>query len=134
MAGFFDRHRVLAHGLEQRRLGAWRRAVDLVGKDNIRKERSLHELELAPILAIDRDADDVRRQRIRCELDTVKIEVEGTSEGLGKGRFPDTWHILEEHVAASEQGRNQGVDDLGLAANDTHDRFVQTLEAFQDCV
>ena len=35
VAGFFDRYRVLAHRLEQRRLGAGRCSVDLVGEDYV---------------------------------------------------------------------------------------------------
>ena len=40
-----DRHLALRHRLEQRRLGLRRRAVDLVGKQEVRKDRARPELE-----------------------------------------------------------------------------------------
>ena len=42
-----DRHLVLLHRLEQRRLRLRRRAVDLVGQDHVGEDRPLHKPELA---------------------------------------------------------------------------------------
>src|SRR5207302_5009631 len=56
-----DRHLALGHRLEQRRLRPWHRTVDLVDKHDVRKDRALAELELAGLLAEDREPRDVRR-------------------------------------------------------------------------
>src|SRR5260370_30402159 len=69
-SGAVDRHLALGHRLEQRRLRARHRAVDLVDKYDIREDRALTELELAVLLAEDREPGDVRRLEIRGALDT----------------------------------------------------------------
>ena len=121
MACFFDRHGVLAHGLEEGGLGSRGGAIDLIGQHHVGKQRTRQKLELPLILAVDRDADDVRGQGVGGELDAVKLEIERACEGLGEGRLPDPWNILEQHVATRQQGSDQGIDDLRLAANHPHD-------------
>ncbi len=53
-----DRHLALAHRLEQGSLGAWRRAVDLVGEEDVREDGARHEEVLA-------GADDVLPVELR---------------------------------------------------------------------
>jgi hypothetical protein len=74
-------HGELLHGFEQRRLGLRRRAIDFVGQEYVRKDRSGHE---RPCTSSGRDVllDDVRaghigRHEIRRELDPLKRETQG---------------------------------------------------------
>ena len=124
MPGLLHRHRVLAHGLEQRRLGARRRAVDLIRENDIGEKGSLNELKGSGILTIDRDPDDIRRQGVGCELDAVEIELERPRERLGQGRLPDSRNVFEQHVTAGQKRRDERIDDLRLAADHPHDGGV----------
>ncbi len=56
-----DRHLMLGHRLEQRRLGARQGAVDLVDEHDVREYRPGPELELARALVEDRQAGDIGR-------------------------------------------------------------------------
>ena len=67
-------------------------------------------------------------------LDGQVAIVTGAGQGLGKGRFPNPGHVLEKHVASGEKGGDQRINDLGLAANHAHDRFVQPFESLQNRV
>ena len=71
---------VLLHRLEQRRLRLGRRAVHLVGEDDVGEQRPPDEAELAvpggPVLLEDVGAGDVRGHQVRGELDAVEGEVQ----------------------------------------------------------
>ena len=60
------------HRLQQRRLRLRCRAVYLVGKHHLRKDRSRPELEVTRALVVYRDARHIRRQKVRRELNPVK--------------------------------------------------------------
>ena len=64
-----DRHLLLGHRLEQRRLGLRHRAVDLVDEDDVREHRPGSELEVALLLVEDGEAGDVRRLQVWRALD-----------------------------------------------------------------
>ena len=70
-----DRDLPLLHRLEQRGLRLRRRAVDLVGEQEVREDRPRPELELARALVEDRRAGDVRRHEVRRELDAREVEL-----------------------------------------------------------
>ena len=71
---------MLLHRFQQRRLGLWRRPVDLVGEQHVGEHGSLQELEKAfpgaVVLLQHLRADNVAGHKIRRELDTVKVELE----------------------------------------------------------
>ena len=65
-----DGHLALGHRLEQCRLRARHRAVDLVDEHHVGEHRSGAELELARPLVEDREAGDVRRLQVGRALDS----------------------------------------------------------------
>ena len=69
---------ILLHRLEQRGLRLRRRAVDLVGEDDLREDRPLHEPQRARavILVEDLGAGDVGRHQVGRELDALEAQVE----------------------------------------------------------
>ena len=75
---------IFLHGLEQRCLRLRRRAVDLVGQDDLREDRPLHEAQApcALFLVEDFGARDVGRHQVGRELNSLEIEVEDAGERL----------------------------------------------------
>ena len=65
----------LLHRLQQRRLGLRRRAVDLVGEQDVREHRPAPELELAGLRVVDERAGHVARHEVRGELHALGVQV-----------------------------------------------------------
>ena len=112
-----DRRLALLHALEQRGLGLGRRPVDLVGEDDLAEDRPRPELELLGLLVVDRQAGDVRGQQVRRELDPPERAAEAPGDRLGEDRLAGPGHVLDEEVAAAQQG-HQGEADLVVLADD----------------
>ena len=118
-----DRHLPLLHRLEQRRLRLRGSAVDLVGEEQVREERTLAESEAAIRGGVDRLAEHVARHEVRGELHSPELHIERRSHRLHKQCLRDAWDAFEEHVAADEQRGDQsgqravlsddGLRDLG---------------------
>ena len=68
----FDGDLALAHRLEQRRLGAGRRAIHLVGEDDVGEDRSGDELEGQVLLVEDARARDIGGQQVGRALDAAE--------------------------------------------------------------
>ena len=122
-------HCVLLHRLEQRGLRLRRRAIDLVRQHDVGEDRSLRVLEKAPagrvILLQQLGARDVARHQIGRELHARKREVEGLRHGLHEQRLREAGDADEENVSASQQGRDEIVDDFALADDAAADLFDQ---------
>ena len=108
---------ILLHRFEQRGLGLRRRAVDLVGQDDLREDGALHEAEAAAALALVEDlgAGDVRRHQVGRELDALEVEIEDLGERLDQERLGEAGDAGDEAVAAGEQGEQDLLDDLVLS-------------------
>jgi hypothetical protein len=125
-----DRHLLLGHRLEQRRLRLRRRAVDLVHEDDVGEDRPGPELEAARLLVEDREPGDVGRLQVGRALDPLRdrtIDAAGDrarKDGLGRAR-----HVLEQHVAVARERRE---DELDLAALAVDDRLDVVHEAIGD--
>jgi hypothetical protein len=144
-------HVVLLHGLQQRRLGAWARAVDLVRHQELTEDRARDEAEAALAAGTFLQhlaAQDVGRHEIRRELDAARVKAEHDPHGLdqlglGKAgqadqqRVPAAQHgderlldhpfLPEDHVAdGGFGGGDLGPRRLGLA----HDHVFQLFEPF----
>ena len=99
-----DRDLALLHRLEQRRLGLRRRAVDLVGQQQVGEHRALAEAERA-LARLDRSSGRCtsRRHQVGGELHALEVEVERGRDRLHQQRLGHAGHALEQHVAADEQ-------------------------------
>jgi hypothetical protein len=109
------RHAVLLHRLEERRLRLGRRAVDLVGEDDVREDRAAHEAEHAAprgaVLLEHVGARDVGGHQVGRELDAPEREREHFRECLDEQRLGEARHAHEQAVPAREQRDEQVVDD-----------------------
>ena len=119
------------HGLEQRALGFWRGAIDLIDQDDLGKEGAGME-DKPLIIAVENGiADDVRRKQVAGELNAAEIEPEGTSYGMGEGGLADPGEILDEQVAAGHQAGNGEPDGFLLPEDDFTDlRYERLNPAF----
>ena len=112
----------LLHRLEQRRLRLRRRAVDLVGQQQVGEHRALAEAEACPTPASKmRLADDVGRHQVGRELHPLELEVERGGQRLHQQRLGHAGHALEQHVAADEQRGDEARQRALLADDDLAD-------------
>ena len=111
----------LLHGLEQGGLRLGRRAVDLVGQEDVGEDRPLDEAELAPAgSGSSRTVVPVMSDGIRSGVNWMRLKptsriwlIELTMQRLGQAGHAD-----EQAVAAGEDGRQDLLDDLALADDD----------------
>jgi hypothetical protein len=114
-----DRHLPLLHRLEQRRLRLRRRAVHLVGEQDLREDGPRPERELA---ALQRHrSGQVRREHVRRELDATELEPERARGRVGDERLRHAGDALEQHVPADGDRSEQQLDGLVLADHDLRD-------------
>ena len=122
MGDAVDGRLALLHALEQARLGLGGGAVDLVGQHDVGEHRPGPELELGRLLVEDVHAGDVAGQQVRRELDAREAAVDRSGERLREERLADTGVVLDDDVAAGEQGDHAGPYHLVLAQH--HGRHV----------
>ena len=117
-----DRDLLLGHRLEERRLRLRHRAVDLVDEDDVREHGAGPELEVALPLVEDGEAGDVRRLEVGRALDArfvaPSIEPAIARARIGLRRPRD---VLEQHVPAAEERRQDELDLLPLPEDDRLD-------------
>jgi hypothetical protein len=120
---------VLFHRFEQRRLRLWRGAVHLIGEDDLREDRPGVELEAARVPLVDRDADDVGRQHVARELNSLEVKPERLCEHVRKRRLADAGQVFDQQMPARKQARERKAnlrlfaqDDLARRLHDALDR------------
>ena len=102
------------HRLEQRALDLGRRAVDLVGEQQVGEDRSLLDLEVVLVGPVDLGSQQVRRQQVRRELDARKAGVNRFREGLDRRRLGQARNALDQYVAVGDERHQQPIDHVGL--------------------
>jgi hypothetical protein len=130
-------HAVLLHRLQEGGLRLGRRAVDLVGQDDVAEDRAGHEDEMAAaglgILLDDVGPGDVGRHQVRRELDAGELEVQHLGQGVDDEGLGQAGHARDDAVAADEQ-RDQHLLDHVVLADDqlaqlVHDAVAALLHA-----
>ena len=128
-----DRDLALLHRLEQRALHLRRRAVDLVGEDEVREDGPERDLELAELLVEDPRPDDVGRDEVGRELDALELAADRLGERLHRHRLREPGHALDEKMAAREQGDDHPLEQRVLADDDALDLVEHLLERRVEC-
>jgi hypothetical protein len=120
-----DRDLVFLHRLEQRRLRLRRRAVDLVGEDDVGEDRAANETDDpfagGAILLDHLGAEDVGRHQVGRELDAVEAQVHGIGERLDQQRLRQPGNAAQQAMPAGEKCGEDLADDALLP----DDRFRQ---------
>ena len=122
-----DRDLALLHHLEQRALDLGRRAVDLVGEEEVREDGPERGRELARLLVVDPGPDEVRRHEVGRELDPLEVAADRLRERLDRHRLGEARHALDEQVAAGEQGDEHPLEQVVLADDDLLDLVQEPL-------
>ena len=124
MRDALDRRLAFLHRLQERRLGLRRRAVDLVGEEEVGEDRPGAELEVAVALVPDRRARDVGRHEIRRELNAREPHAQYPREGARRERLRETGVVLEQDVPVGEEAEQHELERLALA----DDRLLDLVE------
>ena len=146
-----DRHVVLLHGLQQRRLGARAGAVDLVRHQELTEDRTGDEAEAALAAGAFLEhlaAQDVGRHQVGRELDAARVEPEHDAHGLDQLGLGEAGQADQQRVSAAEHGDQRLLDhpflpedhvaDRGLGGGDlrarrlglAHDHVFELFQAF----
>ena len=123
-----DRHLLLLHHLEQRRLDLGGRAVDLVGEQEVAEHGAELGVEAAGVGPVDARADEVGGDEIRRELDPAVGAAEHGRQRLHGQRLRQPGHALEQHVSAGEQADQQPLEHRVLADDHALDLVQRLLE------
>ncbi len=110
-----DRHLELAHALEEARLRAGNRAVDLVRQEHVAHHGAGVKHELPRLLAVDRKPRHVRGQEVRRELNAAELPADAPSQRLRHQRLAQARHILQEHMSARQQRHRHELERPPLA-------------------
>ena len=128
-----DGHGTLLHRLEQCRLCFGRRSVDLIGEDDVGKQRSLHEFEV-PCFVENFRPHDIGWHEVGCKLNAVEAQAQGLSDGVDKQRLCESWHPDEQHVATGKYRGGDFSNDVLLSDNDLADFCQQGLVLSIQCL
>jgi hypothetical protein len=111
---------VLLHCFEQCGLGLGRRAVDLVGKNNVCENRAFdkNHLSFAVGLLEYFGAGYVRGHKVGCELDPLELQVKQLGQRFDKQCLGQTRGAGDKAVPAGENRDEQVLDDVLLAYDD----------------
>ncbi len=111
---------VLLHRLEQARLGLGRRAIDLVGQDQVGEHGPRLEPEQPATALLDEDvgAGDVGGHEVRGELDPVEAAVDDVGDRADEQRLAQAGDALQERVAVGEEACQRLADQIPLADDD----------------
>jgi hypothetical protein len=115
----------LAHRLEQGRLHLGRRAVDLVGKQQVVEDGAAIEAEAPVVRTIDLGPGQIRRQEIGGELDAVEIAFEPGGKLLDRRGLGQPGGALDQQMAVGEQGDEQPIDQAALTQDGLADLSSQ---------
>ena len=110
-----DRHLLLLHRLEKRRLRLRRRPVDLVGEHDVREDRPSPELEVGGSLVEDRRPGDVPGHQIGCELDAREAHRGHLRKRAGDQRLGQAREILDQDVSVREYAEQDELERVALA-------------------
>ena len=113
------------HCLQQGGLRFRRSAIDLIGENKIVKygPRLKTELALALTRVIDLRSGNVRRQQIRCELDSRKPGIEKLAELLDRACLRQPRQPLDKQISVRQEPNQQAFDHRLLPKN----RFTDLL-------
>jgi hypothetical protein len=110
-----DRHLALLHHLQQRALHLGRRAVDLVGQQQVGEHRPQRGAEVAGLLVVDARADQVGRHQVGRELDALELAAQRARQGLDRQRLGQPGHAFDQQMALRQHGDHHALQKAVLA-------------------
>ena len=116
------------HGFEQRALCFGRRAIHLVGQNQLGEYGAWLKFELAAVPAEHGNADDIGRQQVAGELDATEAEAEHAGQGLRQHRLAESRQVFDQQVATGQQAGNGQGDLLLLPEDDATERGARLVD------
>src|SRR5690606_1321421 len=104
-----------------------RRAVDLVGEQQVREHRPERRRELAGLLVVDPRADQVRRHEVGRELDAPEGAADRSGERLDGQRLRQARHAFDQQVALREHRHQHALEEAILPDDDALDLVEDAL-------
>ena len=124
VGGFPQGYLAFLHGFQQGGLDLGRGAVDFVRQDKIGEDRAFLGSELPFLRIIDHGAQQVRRQKVRRELDAGELRVQRARHGFYGERLGEAGHAFQQDVPLAEEAEDQPVHQRLLA--DDHLAYLRS--------
>ena len=105
----------LRHRLQQRGLRTRRGAVDLIHQQDVGHDRAFLEVEVSGLGVVDGDAQHVGRQQVGRALNAPELASQRQRQRPRQDGLAHAGHVLQQRVAAAQQGDQQPADHLLLA-------------------
>ena len=102
-----------------------RRAIDFVGQNQVRKERAELGREFAAARIVNQRADQVGRQQVGRELQTLKAGLNAGGQRFHGQRFGQAGNAFEQDVPVGQQAEQQPIDQILLPDHDMPDLLAQ---------
>ena len=123
-----DRHLPFRHTLEKGGLCAGRRAVDLIRKEQIAKDRTRAELKSGDGLVKKAQPGHITRKKVRRKLNPGEFQRCRRCQAPGQDRLSGSRHVFNQRVAAGGKAHKQKIHRLLPADDDLRDVFPQHLK------
>ena len=130
-----DGHLAFLHRLQQGALDLGGRAVDFVGKNQVRENRAEFRGELALAGVVDQRADQIRRKKIGRELEPLEPRLDRARKRPHRQRLGKSRNAFEQHVAIGQKTHQQPVHQIFLPHHDLahfRKKRVNPLTVFLD--
>ena len=109
-----NRHLPLLHHFKQRALQLGRRAVDLVGQQQVGEHRTQRGAELAGFLVVNARSHQVGRHQVGRELDALEVAVKGVGQCLDRQRLGQPRHAFDQQMPLRQQGHHDALQKAVL--------------------
>ena len=116
-----DRDLALLHDFEQGGLHLRRRAVDLVGEQEVAEDGPELDVEVTVLRPVDPGADEVARHQVRGELDPVERPAQHLGGRLDRQRLRETRDAFDEQVAVRQEADEDSFEHRVLPGDDALD-------------
>jgi hypothetical protein len=119
-------HRDLAllHGFQERALNLGRGSIDLVGKQDAGHDRARADVKCTGRRPVDLGAREIRRQQVRCELNTPKRQIKRLGQCPNGPSLCQARDALDQNMAAGQESDDQPIQDGPL----TDDQVLKSLD------
>ena len=104
----------LFHSLEEGRLDLGWCTIDLISEEDLGKDGSFSQFELARICTVDLGSCEIRREEIGGERDALEVVAKDMSKSLDRERLPESRNSLDEDMSSSEERDDDTTDEVIL--------------------
>ena len=128
VGGFADGDLAFGHGFEEGALDFCGGAVDFVGEDEVGEEGALFGGKLAGAWVVDEGSDEIGWEKVRGELDALKLGMNAGGECFYGEGFCDARNAFEEDVSVGEKADKEAVHEGLLTDDNARDLVVEGFD------